>query len=400
MNCFSFNLTTPRRLTAFISRVILACGLVGALLIGNDPLRADFDELTGGANDAFLQFEASGAVIHYAAGLKAQASRIEEPIKRGLALIQSELESPGLPRAPHFWLVANDAELEALLKKRFPKMDPAVLKSAVSSRAYVKEDAFFLIYKPGIARQRLIRLVYNEFALLHLNMLAAGGPEKRVAWFHSGMAAYLAWISEAELNGTGMQAVEKRMIEYYGRNFDPAKARSLKRLEQPAAWAQAIRADHKGVYAQAALTWMYLVRRSSLSAGPLILRSMSTGESFADAFLNATDLRLGQFERDVREKFYPELRSAREAAAQAKARAIADSKSGPEARSRAEPEEPATGKSATAADEEPEADEPEADVDAPAKAKVGGDAEDKSEAKPKPEAESSSPVRDDRDERS
>lgn len=275
-----------------------------------------------------LEFDASGATIHYSPGLQPEISRIGDLIKRGLATIQSELESPGLPRTPHFWLVSNDTELALILKKQYPEMSGAVLQSALAGRMYMKADAYFLVYKPGIARQRLIRLIYNEFALLHLSVLAAGGPDKRIAWFHSGMAAYLAWITEAELNKTGIQDVEKKMIQYYGRNFDPAKARSLKELEDPARWAAAIRTDYKGVYAQAALAWMYLVRRSSLTSGPLILRNMSTGESFADSFANATDLRLGQFERDLREKFYPEIQAARKATVASELKAKEERKAG------------------------------------------------------------------------
>ncbi len=301
--------------------------------------------------DGFPEFRAGGAVFRYAPTIRNEVGNLQERITRGLVLIQSELESPGLPRAPQFWLVADEAELSALLQKRYPEMKPAALQSAMSARAYVKADSYYLVYPSRIARDRLVRLIYNEYALLHLNVLAAGGPEKRIAWFHSGMAAYFAWISEAELNGTGIKDVEKKMIRYYGRNFDPAKARSLKRLENPAAWATAIRADHKGVYAQAALVWMYLVRRSSMSTGPLVLRSMSTGESFADAFLNATDLRLGEFERDVREKFYPELKAASEAA-DAAAR---------EARKKAEAESAAKQATETAADEAPAKAEPPSD---------------------------------------
>ncbi|MCR9141584.1 MAG: hypothetical protein NXI24_04970 [bacterium] len=371
-------------------------------VFGSDGDDSKSDDSKSAGQGSFAQFEASGALIYYHTDLKDAVAKIEEPIQRGLALIQSELESPGLPRSPQFWLVANEAQLAALLTEKFPQMKPETLKAAASARAYVKDDAFFLVYKSRIARQRLIRLIYNEFALLHLNVLAAGGPDKRVAWFHSGMAAYMAWISEAELAGTGIKDVEKKMIQYYVRNFDPAKARSLKQLEQPAAWAEAIRTDHKAVYAQAALTWMYLVRRSSLSAGPLILRSMATGESFADAFLNATDLRLGRFERDVRDSFYPELKAARKKVRQANAETVADEQAREKENQAKEPANEASPANAgdDAKETEPEP-EPEPKVKAKsdsepkvkakseanpeAKAKTNSEAKAKSETKAKPE---------------
>ena len=281
-------------------------------ILGQTPTE---DEIT--ADLKLLAVEVSGATVHFTPELRSELKRIAEPLKRGLATVQGFLESPGLPTKPNFWLVTTDAELTALLKNKYPAMGAGELKAARVARAYMRSGDYYLTYKPGIARARLMRLIFNEFALLHLRVLAAGGPENRVAWFHTGMAAYLAWQTEGELNRVGQEAIENKMLRFYARNFDPARAHPLQKLEKPEYWAAAVRADYKSVYAQAAQVWMYFARRSGASAGPVMLRSMATGESFADAFLNATDVRLGQFEREVQEKFYPEIVAERKRAADA-----------------------------------------------------------------------------------
>ncbi len=296
----------------------------------------------GGGDQGYeiLSTRVQGVDLHGSAKMRAELERIAGELDPGLQLIEAELDGPGLVERPQFWLLDNDTELVAAIQKQQPEITSERLLMAAKARAYIYKQNSFFVYKAGVGRARLLRLLYEEYALQHLNMLATGGEEQRVAWFHSGFATYMAWITEAELTRRGRDDVFAGMLRTYGPNFDPDKAPALKTLESPGSWAQAIRSDYRGTYAQAALSFQYFVQRFTLSAGPQLLRSMSTGENFEQAFENATRVSLGRFELELREAVYPPVRKLREAAAaaaEAEAKAKAElEKAQAEAKTKAE----------------------------------------------------------------
>lgn len=300
-----------------------------------------------------LSTRVRGVDLHGSAKMRAELERLAEELDRGLHLIEFELDGPGLVERPQFWLLDNDTELVAAIQKQQPEISSERLLMAAKARAYIYKQHSFFVYKAGVGRGRLLRLLYEEYALQHLNMLATGGEEQRVAWFHSGFATYMAWITEAELNRTGRDDVFAGMLRTYGPNFDPDKAPKLKTLESPESWTRAIRSDYRGTYAQAALSFQYFVQRFTLSAGPRVLRSMSTGENFEQAFENATRVSLGRFELELREAVYPAVRKLRDAAKAELEKAKAQSEAEPEADSDADPAK---------AEESPSADAPEAEA--------------------------------------
>ncbi len=271
---------------------------------------AGFETRNAGGVELY-ELDINHTQILFTQDLGPEIKRIRASLRDGLVSLDTYFESPGLPQKPQFFLVTGDEDLQAVIKSEVPSISAQDLKIAVQLQVYVKDSKYFLVYKAGLARKRLYRLVFNEYAAMHLATMTPGGESKKVGWFHTGMAAYLSWRTEGEVSGRSEADTMRMFQKFYSRHFDPDQAVYLKTLEDAKDWRAAVQKDHRATYAQAALAFSYFVERTDAANGVMLVRIMGTPEPFEDAFARASGLRLGQFEKDLRDEFYTKVRELR-----------------------------------------------------------------------------------------
>ena len=239
-----------------------------------------------------------------------KAAALETSLSAGLERLWDLFDRPPLTGKPQFWLLADAAEMDAVLLEMF-KLPTERRALAVKMGAYRDAENIVMVVDPRTPDDWLLRLVYTEHARTLLDATAPSARGLRIGWFYGGTAAYVAWVAAGEQLGHSQDRTHRLILEYYGRFFNPDEFIPLELLEVPADWEGALGRKGAAVYAQSVLSVLFLAMKKSPRTPVTILRSYEREDAFSTAFSRGAEMSLQEFEKSFFTEFFPEIRKLR-----------------------------------------------------------------------------------------
>lgn len=243
--------------------------------------------------------------LRFSPAMTDRVKTLQPVLNRGMQHMRSFFENPALATPPVFWLTTTEAEMTSVLKYGLNRPD-ASLKEAVGRKIYRDKDNFVFLLPAGLSDDWLERILFMEYAK---SLISADRDLEKTGWLEAGLAAYVGWMVQAELENH-QDNFESRFISYYLYYYKPMGVTNLADLEDGTKWRQYIEANASVAISQSALAYAYLVRLKGPTAGVAVLKIFRELEkqrsgSFHDAFLKGTGISLAAFESDWKSKFLP-----------------------------------------------------------------------------------------------
>ena len=282
------------RIPSLFRNLLFLIGLLAGFgsLFGRDALRVRSLDLGG------IQWNLDETLlgIHRKSFLDLQDS---------MKALDARFDHPVLEKPVILWMVSRPEHLKLVVRSGM-NTDQPVPEGAGSLR---KENEIALVVSPDASLDYVRDLVLTEYARSLMDAFAPSAAHYRIGWFYAGCPVVEGWTAHAEASGESIPEAESRLENYYGFHLDPDHPVSLSSLELPEDWEKNAKSRPAEVQAQAVLACLTLVRKKGMGVIPSILAAYEESDVFETAFHRVTDMDLEEFEKELLNHTYPEIKN-------------------------------------------------------------------------------------------
>jgi hypothetical protein len=229
-------------------------------------------------------------------------------IAKGTVNIREVMGNPVNNVKPAFWIVSDNKELEIVLKDGIKENSAGIRKQSSESGVYKNHGNIVMRIDPSVPFEWISRMIFMEYARYLMNSIAPAASAYNIGWFYSGMSAYIGWKAQATAEERSDSDFQNDIRGYYSGFFNSREPLSLKQIENPEDWKKSVSENPVQAFAQSVLIYQYLVMKAGDDAGLNILKLYNSESYFEQAFSRVYKSDLTEFENELREKLYPEVK--------------------------------------------------------------------------------------------